>query len=242
MITTPCYGNTLLTGFMKSFMGSARFMASKGHRLTWNSFGAESLITRGRNNLAAQFLGSKQDLLMFIDADITWQPQALLDLVESGYQVCGIPYPTKSIQWERIAKLINEPHPQDTKYSVQKLQNLARIYTINPIKQPDSTANLPQGWMRVNALGAGFMLIQRGALESMRDYYWETLHYANDVAYYKETCQPEHCVALFDTMIEPDTRRYLSEDYAFCRRWRDMGGEIYACTKHRLVHVGMAEF
>ena len=33
--------------------------------------------------------------------------------------------------------------------------------------------------------------------------------------------------ALFDTMIEPETKRYLSEDYTFCRRWQQMGGEIW---------------
>jgi hypothetical protein len=29
-------------------------------------------------------------------------------------------------------------------------------------------------------------------------------------------------------MIDPVSRRYLSEDYAFCRRWQMMGGKIHA--------------
>jgi hypothetical protein len=32
----------------------------------------------------------------------------------------------------------------------------------------------------------------------------------------------------FDCMVDPDSGRYLSEDYAFCRRWRDMGGKVFA--------------
>jgi hypothetical protein len=28
-------------------------------------------------------------------------------------------------------------------------------------------------------------------------------------------------------MVDPDSGRYLSEDYAFCRRWRDMGGKVW---------------
>jgi hypothetical protein len=43
-------------------------------------------------------------------------------------------------------------------------------------------------------------------------------------------------------MIEPETGQYLSEDYAFCRRWRDLGGEIWADTEAPLTHVGAAAY
>ena len=43
-------------------------------------------------------------------------------------------------------------------------------------------------------------------------------------------------------MIDPDTGIYLSEDYAFCRRWRDLGGEVWLDTQGVLVHVGPSDF
>jgi hypothetical protein len=43
-------------------------------------------------------------------------------------------------------------------------------------------------------------------------------------------------------MIEKETGQYLSEDYAFCRRWRDLGGEIFADFDSRLTHVGHASY
>jgi hypothetical protein len=49
-------------------------------------------------------------------------------------------------------------------------------------------------------------------------------------------------VMVFETMIEPETGQYLSEDYAFCRRWRDLGGEIWADVEARLTHVGHAAY
>jgi hypothetical protein len=49
-------------------------------------------------------------------------------------------------------------------------------------------------------------------------------------------------VMVFDTLIEPETGQYLSEDYAFCRRWRDLGGEIWADLEARLIHVGHAAY
>ncbi len=48
--------------------------------------------------------------------------------------------------------------------------------------------------------------------------------------------------ALFDCMIEPGTRHYLSEDYAFCHRWRTIGGQVWLDTRSRLTHVGPREF
>jgi hypothetical protein len=53
--------------------------------------------------------------------------------------------------------------------------------------------------------------------------------------------------ALFDTMIvpkdrDPETRHYLSEDYAFCRRWRSLGGRVWLDTRGKLTHIGTHEF
>ena len=48
--------------------------------------------------------------------------------------------------------------------------------------------------------------------------------------------------ALFDCLIEPETGVYLSEDYAFCRRWRAIGGEIWLDTRSRLTHSGPQSF
>jgi hypothetical protein len=240
-VATPCYGDQMLRGYVQSYMRSATLLQERGHTMELVAFGNESLITRARNNLTAQFLGSKHDMLMFIDADITWGPQALLDLVDSGYDVCGVPYPTKAYNWKKIVDLVNNPKPRATPMTTQQLHMLARIYTVNPSKEPPSV-ELPKGWSKVDALGTGFLLIRRHVLEKMRDHYREQLAYVNDIAKYNDMCPPEHCVALFDTMIDPVTRRYLSEDYAFCKRWREIGGEIFSCGKHRLVHTGTASF
>ena len=42
----------------------------------------------------------------------------------------------------------------------------------------------------------------------------------------------------FDGMIDPDSGRYLSEDYAFCRGWHDEGGEAWVDLNCKLIHLG----
>ena len=239
-IATPCYGKMVLEGYMKSLLKTMQALPQRGHTITLGSFGNESLITRARNNLMAQFLSSDCEYLLFIDSDITWNPEAIIELIESGHDVCGIPYPTKSFVWDRILKLIQTEQVHNIKTENQ-LRDKARIFTINKVSG-ELKEKSDKGWVEVSALGTGFLLIKRAVLETMRDHYWNDLYYVNDIAYYNKTTNPKNCVALFDTLIDPVSRRYLSEDYAFCKRWIDIGGKIQACLKHRLVHTGTADF
>ena len=229
----------MLRGYAISLMNTRQTLAQKGIQMHLLSFGNESLITRARNNMVAQFMGTKHDALVFIDSDITWNPDALIELLESPHEVCGIPYPTKSFDWEKINQLINSPAPE-APMTVQNLHNLSRRFTINYL--PGNESSLAKGWKKAEALGTGFLMVRRNALEKMQNHYRESLNYINDIDFYTKNCAKEHCVAIFDTMIDPVSRRYLSEDYAFCKRWRDLGGEIFACLNHRLIHTGTASF
>lgn len=42
----------------------------------------------------------------------------------------------------------------------------------------------------------------------------------------------------FEAMVDPETKRFLSEDYTFCKRWQDIGGEVWADLSIRLGHWG----
>ncbi len=237
MICTPCYGKVLGEGYLHSIMATVDLLRSHGHRVKVETLGNESLITRARNNMAAHFLSSDFDKMMFIDADITWPAAAVLKLLESGKSVCGIPYPTKKVDWERVARFVNRPHSE--RFKPAELRNSSLIFTIN---RAEGAPKHQDGWLEVNALATGFLMMDRAVLERMRDHYRDSLAYTNDVAGYAKFAPSEHCVGIFECMIEPDSRRYLSEDYAFCKRWRDLGGSIHCWTQHRLIHTGSADF
>ena len=82
------------------------------------------------------------------------------------------------------------------------------------------------GLTKVDYAGTGYMMIDRSVIERMIRHYPELTH----------TESVGTCWALFDTCVWNDT--YLSEDYAFCQRWRDMGGEIWMDPSIKLVHWG----
>jgi hypothetical protein len=82
------------------------------------------------------------------------------------------------------------------------------------------------------------MCIKREVLVRMYEHYKDTLMCVND---HQNKDLDTYC-AIFDCMIDPETRRYLSEDYAFCRRWQQIGGKIHADVTTVLGHVGNLRF
>jgi hypothetical protein len=74
----------------------------------------------------------------------------------------------------------------------------------------------------------GLMCIKRQVLSKMMAQY-PNLRYVPDGSWTPE--RAALCYRFFDVMVDEKTGRYLSEDYAFCRRWRDMGGRVHVCTQ-----------
>jgi hypothetical protein len=89
--------------------------------------------------------------------------------------------------------------------------------------------------------GTGFMLIRRTVLEQLAEAHPE-LRYTAMHAHPRPTHVSERQFALFECMIEPRTGIYLSEDYAFCRRWLRQNGKIWLDTRSKLTHIGAHDF
>ena len=238
LIATPCYGKVVGEGYLHSLLASIDLLRQHQHQVKVYTLGNESLITRARNNIVAYFLSSSFDRLIFIDADISWQPQALLQLLNSNHDVCGIPYPTKSRHWGQVMSYVKKATDHNEEITQQKMISASLQFTVNRIGESQPK----EGWIQVSALGTGFFMMKRSVLEKMRDYYRDMLAYKNDIKGYQKIAPEEHCVGLFETMIDPESRRYLSEDYAFCKRWIALGGEIFANINYRLIHSGTADF
>jgi hypothetical protein len=95
------------------------------------------------------------------------------------------------------------------------------------------------GFMKIRYAGTGFLMIRRDALLRMCAQY-PRLRYRRDHSLDAAT-PSDNRFALFECTIGEDGT-YLSEDFAFCKRWTDMGGEIWADLDSKLNHVGPMTF
>lgn len=101
-LAMPCYGGMLTESTFMSYIKWANTARQLGIDWTLETMVNESLISRARNTLTAKFLEMPESThLMFIDADIGWEPWHLLVLLNRDVDVIGGLYPMKTmpIKW-----------------------------------------------------------------------------------------------------------------------------------------------
>jgi hypothetical protein len=97
-ICMPCYGGMLTESCFMSYIKWANTARQLGIDWTMETMTNESLISRARNTLTAKFLSNPESThLMFIDADIGWEPWHLLVMLNRDVDVIGGLYPMKSL-------------------------------------------------------------------------------------------------------------------------------------------------
>jgi len=101
-ICMPCYGGMLTESTFMSFIKWSNTARQLGIDWTMETLTNESLISRARNTMVAKFLANPDSThLMFVDADIGWEPWHLLVMLNRDVDVIGGLYPMKSlpIKW-----------------------------------------------------------------------------------------------------------------------------------------------
>ena len=149
----PCYGGQLTESTFMSYIKWANTARQLGLDWTVETMTNESLISRARNTLVSKFLFTKESThLMFIDADIGWEPWHLLVMLDAQKDVIGGLYPMKSlpIKW-CVNGIPGQPEPG-----------------------PD------QNLIEVSKTGTGFMLIKRDVFEKL-DAHPATKPFKNDI-------------------------------------------------------------
>jgi len=235
-IATPCYGGALTEPYFRSVIKLMTFF--NGHKipLAFGTIANESLVTRARNVLLAYFLNSDYTHLMFIDADIEFQVDDILKLWMHDKDVAVGAYPKKGVNWSHIKEaILMDPSKQ---HSPQQIGALGSDYAINFqfIDKEKKQVGVENGLIKLHDAGTGFMMIKREAILKLIKEYPE-MKYNNDVQMGGVDLK-DNFYALFDTMIDPVDKRYLSEDYTFCRRWQGMKGDIWLDPSISLNHYG----
>lgn len=232
-IATPCFGCMMSNVFMLSLLELQSECAKRGIECYVDFIGNESLVQRARNLLAARFLKSHSTHLLFIDADIGFRTDTVFRLLGADKDIVTAVYPKKAYDWDAIKLKLTGPKSQEPAHM------MGLDYNIN---LSTGTAQVENGFVRVLDSATGFMMIRRGVLERMAKRFKGTLSCVNDLPGREDPNYVTEYVALFDCMIDPQNKRYLSEDYAFVRRAQEMGIEIWADVTSPLCHVGNCTF
>jgi hypothetical protein len=137
-ICMPCYGGMLTESTFMSYIKWANTCRQLGIDWTMETMTNESLISRARNTLVAKFLNNPDSThLMFVDADIGWEPWHLLVMLNRQVDVIGGLYPMKTLPVK---------------------------WVVNGFEGAEEG---PDGLQEVSKTGTGFMLVKRDVFEKL---------------------------------------------------------------------------
>jgi hypothetical protein len=241
-VATPMYGGQCTGQFTSSFATLVSKAKDFGIHFQHYFMFNESLIQRARNYCVDEFMRSDCTHLMFIDADIGFSPDDIMIMLnmmdeDSGYDVLCGPYPKKCISWEKIKLAVDKGAADE---DPNNLENYVGDFVINLDNAGQTNVSLDQPFQIAEG-GTGFMMIHRKTFEKYRDA-------TPQLSYKPDHIRSEHFQgnreihAYFDCVIDPDSKRYLSEDYFFCQETRKAGMKVWMCPFMKLSHTGTYTF
>lgn len=251
-ILTPCFASLCYVNYVHSLMRTIELFRKLGIVLKVEFCKNDSLVSRARNNLIARAMSDKTAThFMFIDNDITWEPNDILKLLLSEKELVGGIYPLKHYNWDKLINDPQNPYNSNVVQSMIQKKNNSQLknmisdgimiqsnllkYNINYI---DSVLQIDKNMARVKHLATGFMMIRRPMLEKMMKAFPST-KYVDDVNFLRPH-ENEFAYALFDCGVEDG--HYFSEDWLFCSRWTKLNGEIYVDVSINLCHTGIEDY
>lgn len=142
LFSTPCYGGMVVAAHFRSCLNLKEELTKQGMPHDWNVGWNESLITRGRNEMAAAFLRSDWSHLFWLDADIEFEPEDVAKVWNLGADI-GVAF--------YAMKLPEKP------LSAWKDGKLVRL------------EDCPKEPFEVDFAGTGFMVVKREVFEKLAD-------------------------------------------------------------------------
>ena len=228
-IPVICYNHTCHTAFMFSLMRLVLLLRDLNIEASLFPIGFDSLISRARNAAVAYFMSSSDYThLLFLDSDIEFDTDDILKLFNSNEKLIGGAYAQKWLNVEKVKTVFNgsTPLPENP----MKFCTNHSVHLTNPVVKNE------KGFIEVDYLTTGCMLIQKSVITTLMEHHSDR-KYKNDVDGYCGADQ-EMFYNLFSVEINSNTRQFESEDYSFCRLWKETGGKIYLIPEISLTHYG----
>ena len=206
-----CYNHTVLSHFMFSVMQLVFEGQRRGISFSLDCIYFESLIARARNAAASNFLNRTDcDYMMFIDSDISFEPESFFSLLKADKDVVSGLYPKKYINSSKVKNLADR----------NLLNNYEELCTdfATEIKLDKNTKQIEE----VNYAATGFMLFKKRVFSQIANEV-PNIAYKNDIDGYMG--YGDKFYDFFPCKVNEVTKKYESEDYGFCNLYKSIGFE-----------------
>ena len=232
-VATPVHSDCSIH-YTQSLLEFQRYCYEKKIGVTFQLF-KSSLVTQGRNLSVGSFMESKHTHLLFIDSDIDFEAKSIQAMIDKDKDVISVPYPMKTFNWDKMF----------ANFKDGKIKNpieLAMNGNTYPMRLPnEDNFNIENGCIEVSHSPTGCMLIKRSVIEKMIEKYPE-MRISQPTIINGKPVEKPFLYNFFDTMFNPVDHTYMGEDFAFCKRWKDIGGKCHAIIDQLITHVGEHQY
>lgn len=248
-ILTPCFGGVCYVNYVQSMIATLELFHQFGFPIQFEFCKSDSLITRARNNLIAKAMAdTEMTHVLFIDNDLMWNPMNILKMILAEKGIVGGIYPLKKYHWSRLVgddpsrnKIEEWLDKRDQSvlksYVPDDVMIQSRLLSFN-VNHLGNHLEIDDNLAKVRHIPTGFMLIQRSTIEKMHESFAET-KYTDDVGFLSQD-ENRFAYALFECGVREG--HYFSEDWMFCERWIQLGGDIWADVSISLTHTGIEDY
>lgn len=231
-IATPMYGGNCSGPFTIALLSLVKSLEREGHIVRFSALYNESLINRARNSLTNIFINSDSDKLVFIDGDQSFDTEGTMKMILEDVDIIGAPVPLKTINWENAkAAILRGEDPM--KYTAK--------YNIN-FKNAEDRQKVRDGYQEklpVVHIGTGLMAVKREVFEKMMPI-TDKYIVGREVTGIGEA--NSYVYNFWSIEVDKESQVLLSEDYYFCKKWSELGGEIYVAPYVKTKHYGTYEY
>jgi hypothetical protein len=225
LVGTPTYNGAVMGTFTRSLLA---LFVRHGDACVWETTKAV-LIVMARNYFASAVLERGYSHLLFLDADVEFSPDVVTRMLELDEPLVAAAYPHRALN---IGRFHSAARQWDS-------PNVAMAAALTfPVELEEPRVDRGQ-FHRAVLAPTGMMLIKREVLEAMRDAYPELDCDARDTTY--EDQGLKRVFQCFEPLANENGVK-MGEDVSFCRRWRDIGGEIWVTFDESIGHTGPYTF
>jgi hypothetical protein len=231
-IATPAFGEVFYTPYVQSLLRLQRMAVQRQWTIRHSAI-AYAYVGEARNALLTHWYDKTDSThLLFIDADMGFEPELIADMLTLGKPVVGVIYTKRQIDLKRLTELAAKGEKPERAIA------RAHDFIIRPLRR--RSPRRLKGFLEVAGCGTGIMLIERAAIATML----KTLPDIIDTKARKATplaANLDRLIRAFDIISVDGVP--LMDDFAFCHRWHELcKGEIWARIDQAVTHIGLRKF
>lgn len=225
LVGTPTYNGAVMGQCARSLI---ELFQSMGPSLRWETTKAV-LIVMARNYFASVMLESDYTHLLFVDADVDFSSRVVTRMLAFDQPIVAAAYPHRALD-------VRSFHAAARKWDNPNVAMAAALTFPIELEEP----RVDRGdFHRALLAPTGLMLIKREVFVRLREAYPELNCDARDSTYEEQGLK--RVFQCFEPLPNEHGVR-MGEDVSFCRRWRDIGGELWITFDESIGHTGPYTF